>query len=359
MLVDHVADTNGVELHAFAKLYDFPEMVKTADYHKTFKPEGLPPSAYADERRRLFPCHTAASTWLSALYFTEKRGEYQPQEAARVEAKIDKAIDFWDIRPLVDRMLAQHAELHKNAEDSLPDEDFAYVWTDSTGKKHRHWRLKNALDVRKAAEALYNYRDRIPFRERNAIANRILEKAAQYGAYLSKYETFIEKQAGRGLCDPAKLRNAIEYRAKLANDTAVERELRKLADMVHRAPAHMLDPGTLTKLAGLLEDIDRKLGIQYNDTVRPPDEVVFEVTYKEAAEAADDMVPLTTGNVYSKRAFSNLRLADLREVFGADLAREVDDNGRVDIHKLAELASTFPRPDAELFERLLKETGAA
>src|SRR4051812_16296814 len=80
---DHVADKNGVELIRLAKQYEFPTFVKQANLDQTLNPGKLPASIYADPRpgREQFPCDTAASTWLSTLYFTEKRAEFHPKDA--------------------------------------------------------------------------------------------------------------------------------------------------------------------------------------------------------------------------------------------------------------------------------------
>ena len=66
---------------------------------------------------------------------------------------------------------------------------------------------------------------------------------------------------------------------------------------------------------------------------------------------------LQTGNVYEKEQLSKLAREDVANLFGNDFANEVCTGFDVDPEKLAEVAHTLPRPDAELLEHLLSEVG--
>src|ERR1019366_2147281 len=111
---DQVHDTAAVDLHRFNKLYAFPDFVKQANLDDTLRPGNQPASVYADPRPSvmLFPCHSPESTWLSALYFTEKRSEYHPKHAERVQQRIDHFVNYWGIKSAVDAIYTRHTELY-------------------------------------------------------------------------------------------------------------------------------------------------------------------------------------------------------------------------------------------------------
>ena len=96
---------------------------------------------------------------------------------------------------------------------------------------------------------------------------------------------------------------------------------------------------------------------KYTDTIQRPEDVIFKVTYTKAASDRDALCTLQTGNIYEKDQLSKLAKADVEEIFGNDFASEVSRGLEVDPEKMAAIAETLPRPDAELLEQLLAEAG--
>lgn len=357
--LDHVADANGAELCRFAKLYAFPEFVKSADLDQVFKPGELNVTVYADPVRREFPCHNAASTWLSALYFTEKRAELHPKEQARIQERLDRYVRYWRIEAPVNSMLTKHASYVKDAESQLPDSAYGLVWVDQqSGRKMRHLRMLNAREVKAAADYLFQYRDRFSFKDRHAIATKVLEKAARFGAAVGERLEFLEKQAGRGVCNPDEVIQMLQDRARLANLPALKSQLLKLAALVRNDTRASLQPDNLVKLAETVDVVDRGLGLvgKYSDGVPRPEDVIFSATFSKTSAEVTAHVALTSGKVYKKADFSKVQLGDVRSLFGNAFADEVQGGlDRVDPEKLAELAATLPRGDAELFDSLMAE----
>lgn len=357
--LDHVADSNGVELHRLFQLYDIPGFVKKASRSESFPAKPLAHSVYADEMDRQFPCHNAASTYLSALFFQEKRAELHPTPAARIEQRLDKNVEYWGIKGAVDEMRARHNEMTKNSDDQLHDDDFAFVWKDDVGK-HRSLRIKNAMETKVAAEWLFTYRDRLPFSDRNVIATKILEKAARYGAGLGDHEDFIHKQAGWGICKPEEVVTMLINRAKLAKQANHREGILKLAETVRTSPSTVLRPDQLIKLATTVDIVDRALNLvgRYTDTIPRPEDVIFKLSYKEAQATVNDLCALTSGTTYSKNDLAHIKLGDVQGLFGAEFANDVSTGlNKVDPEKMAEMVATMPRDDAELFDKLAKEAG--
>lgn len=358
---DHVADQNGVELVRLAKLYEFPDFVKKADFDKAMKPRDVATTVYADPVRKQFPCHNAASTWLSNLYYREKRAEFHPKDQARIEQRLNHYVDYWRIRGDVDKMLAKHAEYYNAIEASLPDSSYAWVWTDEqSGHKERRLPLRNATEVKMAADWLQQYRDQVPFQTRHTMAVKVLAKAARFGAAIGSNIEFLEKQAGRGVCDPDVVISMIKDRAKLTDSLSLKQEVLKLAHTVQDSPRRALQPDMLVKLAEVIDTLDRKIGIvgKYTASIPRPEDVIFSATFSKAAADLVEHCATTSGQVYKKADFKKLALDDVRSLFGDAFADEVRSGlDGVDSEKMAELVATLPVPDAELFGRLMEDNG--
>lgn len=357
-VLDPVADTNKSELVKLAQRYDFPDFVKNANLDLTMNPGNVAVTAYADPTAKKFPCHTAAATWLSACYYHEKSAEYHPKIRARIEERFQSFSDWYGIRPAYDNLVKRATDLHQA--NTLPDSSYAYVWQSKDGIKERYYPMTNALQVKVAAEWLFDNKDRIPYADRNVIGKKILEKAARYGAALGQdLNQFIEKQAGQGMSDPADLQNMLHIRKQLAKTQEQREGISKLAEAISNTPRVAMQPNELIKLAATVDLFDYTIGIKgkYTDIIQRPEDVIFKTTYTKAASDSARLCTLQTGNVYSKDQLAKLAKEDVASLFGDDFANEVCTGFDIDPEKIAEVAHTLPRHDAELLEQLLAEVG--
>lgn len=358
VVLDPAADKTRTELTKLASRYDFPQFVRAADLDSTMNPGEIAVTAYADPVHKKYACHSAAATWLSAMYFHEKSAEYHPKHRERICERLERFADYFGIRPAYEEVVKQANTLRD--QDHLPDSSYAYVWQANDGHKERYYPLTSALEVKVAAEWLRDNRDRIPFADRNVISNRILEKAARYGAGLGDELTdFVEKQAGRGIPDPPELYTMLERRAMLAKKAEHREAITKLAESVRNTPRVALQPNELIKLAATVDLVDYALGLKgkYTEILPRPEDVIFKVTFTKAASDHGKLCTLQTGSIYDKAQLAKLAREDVASVFGDDFANEVCTGFDVDPEKIAELAHTLPRPDAELLEHLLAEAG--
>ncbi len=359
---DHTFDVNRSQLVPLYQQYEFPVFVKKANLDEAMAPRARAERNYfADPVRHQFPCDTAVSTWLSALYYQEKHAEFHPKDRVKIEANLEKYADYWRIRPNLDYIRRRWQELHKTAEDQLPDTAYALVWVDNeTGRKDRHLRMTSAAEVKAAAEYVEKYRDHFPFEVRHTMARKILEKAAQFGASVGGQREFLEKQAGMGVCDPAEVVQMIENRARAVREPMLQETFRKMARTVRDMPRKALHPDSLVKLASTLDTLDRNLNLthRYAEGMPRPEDVLFKATFSKVASELHQHVAFTTGRVYEKQSFAKLALADVQSLFGDDFADRVRTPlGEVDPEKMAEEASTLPRPDAEMLDALLGDQG--
>jgi len=355
-VIDAASDTNREELARMVKLYEFPDFVKSANLDFTMNPADIAINTYADPVRQKFACHTAAATWLSALYFHEKKAEYHPKDRKRVEDRIESYVNYWRIKPAYDVLVKRSSEL---VSQELPDSSYAYVWVDDKGNRERYLPLNSTMNIKAASEWLQKYQDRLPFSDRNTIAKKILEKAAGTGTDLGELLDYTEKQAGLGIPDPAEVISMIHQRAQLATKATHKEEILKLASAVESQSKVALQPTELVKLAETIDIIDQALNLKgkYTDSIRRPEDVIFKVTFTKAASEQAELCTLQTGNVYNKDQLSKLAKEDVESLFGTDFANEVCVGLDVDPVKMAEVAHTLPTPDAELLEHLLAEAG--
>lgn len=374
----HDAATGGRELHRLTRLYDLPAFVKQSDTNvDLFLPPGQVSGLCADPQNNQFPCHTKAATYWSHLFFLEKQAEFHPKDRVKIAERLAQFADQYpSIKPALESIRKRHAELYKDAEAQLPDSSFAYVWIDdASGDKTRQLPIRSTEEVKAAAEYLEKYRDAFPFTDRQKIAARILEKAAAYGAGIGEQMPFLERQVGRGVCEPDEVVREIEKRAELIPaklgvtydheqkpQGGLRNQFLKMAEAVKEAPRIALQPQMLLKLAETLDNLDRDLDLRgrYGRGLTRPEDVIFKETFAKLASDVHQHVATTTGTMYEKKAFGKLPLADLEALFGTEFSSRVDNGlGDVDVEKMAEEVGTLPRPDAQLLDTLLSDNGIA
>ncbi len=364
-VLDPADDLNHQQLHRYVQLGLVPDWVRSAsDAFPEKSAAVLPLNVLADTTNKRYRCDTKAATFLSALYFHDHKSQIMPKQAVFIQNRLEKAVDQWGIRNAYDDMRTKLAALHHRDAVTLPDDAFAIVRTPSVGEKERLYPLRNAKEVRAAAQWLADNRDSagLAFRDRHVIACKIVEKAAAFGADLGGNEEFIERQAGRGFCDVEAAAAMIRTHVKAASHAApadVE-GMYKLADTIEATPTLALDHEKLAELAVTVDLFDRvnNLVRGYGDYLKRPEDVLFGTLYHEVKQARH-VCQLTTGTVYEPDQLSKLAVDDLRALFGDDFVESCTSGAMLDAEKLAEVAATLPYPDAVTFDRLMSDSGYA
>ena len=137
--LDQAHDVSGRETHRLTTLYPQPDFVKNAAHEKLSGAADLPRHLYADQRHKLYPCHTAPATWMSALFFADKQAQFDAKEAAAIQSRIHQAAEYFGIRGAVAELEEKVAASATQDINSLPDSEFAIVWVSDVGGKERHW----------------------------------------------------------------------------------------------------------------------------------------------------------------------------------------------------------------------------
>ncbi len=358
-VLDQSHDRLGVELYRLASIYEPPGFVKQAS-ESTLRGEGeMPAQCYADQQGRLFPVHTPAATWTSSAYFLEKCAGLPRAYADGVGRRLLGMAQFWGILPQVEKLASEIALSQRKSDETLPDDAFALVEVLDDGSKERMLPLRNGEEVKAAAAWLVTYRDAFPFEDRQTVATRVLQKAAEHDANLAEYSDTLDRMAGFGGCAVKQARAAVVERAGLLarKDPEAAARLREVADAIGSP-----DRERYTKLAAVLDDVDRRTGLSrlYNEGLTRPEDVLFALTEKVASEVRYDNVETTTGSVYAKTDLRRLTDLDkVAEYMGSKFAEAVASPSGlyVDSEKLAAILATAPRDDAAIFDRLMSESG--
>jgi len=358
--LDHVHDVSGRETHRLTALHPAPEFVKSAAVERLNGDDTLPRHLYADQHNKLYPCHTAPATWMSALFFADKQAQFEEKRAERIRARIQQAAEYFGIAGLIGGL-----EKSASAEDAVSDDDFGVVWVDTNGRKERHWPLRNANEVKFAAAHFKRYRDEFVFEDRNRIATKILEKAAQFNADTSEAEGALELAAGYGMCAAKVASQMLKDRVRLTQRQYgdLASELSKLAEAVDQNPERARDMETRLKLASAVDNFDRSTHLYrlYDAGGLPrPEEVLFAVTEKVARDFLNENVETTTGNVYALDDLEKLAVEDVRAYLGDEFADAVSAGGvYMDRDKLAAIVPTLDRGMATTLDQLMSEKQAS
>jgi hypothetical protein len=364
-ILDQSQDVSGRETHRLLSLYPAPDFVKSAEQTRLHGDEKTARHLYAEPHKKLYPCHTSPATWMSALWFAEKRAEFNSAEATEIENRIKAAAQYFGIAGLVEQLMAKVAADSANELTKLADDDFAIVWRDENGAAERHWPMRNASEVKFAAAHFKRYRDEFVFADRHKIANKILDKALAYGADISEADGTLETAAGRGLCATKVAAELLRSRAQLTKRTheQLSKELEKLAGLVEANPAETQNEECRLKLASVVDQFDRetKLCRLYDEKGLPrAEEVLFAITEKVAKDFMSQNVETTTGNVYDLTDLEKLAVEEIREWMGDEFADAVSAGGVfTDRDKLAAIVPTLDRGMAATFDRLVREKSAA
>lgn len=363
-LLDHTQDVSGRETHRLTALYPLPEFVKAASHERVNGDASLQRHMYADPVHKLYPCHTGPATYMSALFFADKKASFNDVQRGAIEDRLLAAANYFGIAGLVDQLWSKMSADASGDLSSLPDSDFAIVWADEAGNKDRHWPLRNATEVKFAAAHFAKHRDEFTFEDRHTIATKILEKAAEYVADVSEANDALHLAAGQGACAAKVASHMLRNRASLVYGYSPENAagMLKLAEVVDNNPEAARTQETRLKLAAAVDEFDRanNLCSLYGDGgLDRPEEVLFAITEKVASDFMKAHVETTTGNVYNLDDLEKVAVDDYRAWLGDDFADAVSAGGvYLDRDKLAAIVPTLDRGMAGTLDRLLTEKGA-
>lgn len=357
-VLDPTTDTQLIELTKLSQLYEFPDFLKQADIEETMSPSDIPLNSYALPQASMYPCHTKAGTALSIIYYFDKRGEFQAKTQLMIEDRLAKAAEYFGLSDFIEAVEKKADEANKPT--TLPDSAYVYVEV-VDGVKVGYEAMVDAVTTKRAADWLLSQQDVIPYAVRKGMAERILFKVAEFNVGLKEQALeSLEKNAGRGYPDTAKLASCLQRRAKLAQDEESRSHLRQVAESilsVSKEASASLDWGFLVNA---LEAFDERhnLRTKYAHLVERPVDVIFEVNSVKLARDCGQQVQLSNGTMYSEDSFTKLSKDALAGVFGEDFASAACNDGhQVDPGFFKTASAYLTQQQSLLLETLLKQAG--
>ena len=351
MLVDQSMDISGAIQWELLKLYPSPPFVKTANQQALIgNTEILPDIAFAGPCRT-FPVHTKAATWLSAAFAAYNTDKVATGELDPIKTNLRKAAGYWHLEDEVEQLFATP----KIAASAAVVHAMEYT---QDGVLKRAFPMRNAHEVRAAANVLRQFHTKLAFDIRQQAAARILEQAVVY-CVDGLDNDYLAKQAGYGHSTADWISEQWHKRAVFIRSTqpAIANQLELLAQSVKTNGSDARDMDVRLKMASVMDNIDEthKLQDLYGMELQSPEETMFHVTYKAASELTPDLVPLATGDTFTKTALAKVTSDVLLDWFGQDMLDEVADPlfDNVDLEKFASVVRTLPHNEATTFKQMM------
>ncbi len=338
-------------LHQLAQRYNAPDYVKIAQVEDVY--DQLPSTAFADPARRHYPCHTKDAIWKSAaLLFTQPATERTPSCVSRLR----QAARIFDVTADIDELEARITKQAATA-DELSDEDFAIV-AEIDGTVRRHYPLRNRHEVKAAAAYVCQYRDELPWKLKQQMADRILTKAAEFGADIRDLTDTLHKLAGYGFCSSAEAVDLIHQRARAIGARTEKRaklrnELQDVAERVEKTNFDLLPRETRHTLAEAMTTIDRNFGFNdaYDQHYKRAEDVLFGHTAEKLAADTESIIcNIRTGNVYDRNDIERCSVSSVTPILG-DLCKSMTKDGvYLDSDATQACLTKSSRSEARLFD---------
>lgn len=358
--IDQSTDVTNQMRHVIQNLHEVPDFVKRASDNEQFgDPETLQIHLYADPSKRLFPCHTKAATWLSAAYFAHQQSQYSETRRAFVQDRIIKVAEFFGIKPGIQQLFKEAAAVNSYEDAVTPDSAYALTWRDAAGTVQRKYPMRNPSEVKVAAAWFDKNCTEFDFDTRHTIATKLFAKMAEFS--VNDTDTAkIERAAGFGYCEKQAMQEAWEKRALLTKKQYPDysAQAAALAAAVASNDIDLRDFGLRTKMASSMDTFDQQTHLRrfYGETIDWPENTLFAITEKVAAEFLDSHVATATGAVYKRADLRQLSSGDLEDWIGSEFMQKC--GGLIMDHK--KLAAALPelkKEDAALFDKLAASRG--
>jgi len=338
---DQTTDFSFRELNAFMKKASFtPDYVKEASVDCKSDVEHLPKEAFADEGNRVFPKNTKSRTYLSSVYFLNKKAalkeKYNDYYVNSVEKKLKEAAQIFDIEEDINKYAS--ALLEKESQDYSVKAIFE---KEIDGNVISLFNFKTAADIKVAADQFAKDYKKIPFDWRFEISNNFVKAAKEME--IDELPDIICKYAGLFYANPSHVKTELNRRA-LRNPNVEHKEVyNKLASLVDEYDS----VEDFMKTAFICHDMEEMQGIYLNyktaSLFGDPIDQIFNLPVEKLAETLD---VIKLGNHYFKvKDLQEVKPEIYKQAFGADINVK-------DAEELREVLPTMPLDDVNLFREL-------
>ena len=329
------------------KRYPLPDFVKKASLQELEHDE-LPANLYADDRLRLYPCHTPAATVIAAAQFCEDKNQYSKERQAYIVQGLLKHASEQGIYYTVKGIL----------EYRPPEEPIEYAW-EHDGRKL--FPMRNEKEASAVVDYLTQHWRKIASDVREAIARNALHILAKHRYNIGPKRTTLEKLAFAGLVDKERLLQHVKTasasipvrKPSFEGDSYKDENWYMLLPQLQKELEHtpVYDQERLRLLCKAASQILGEIG-----AVKQPIELETILTPSEVNAVADTYIELPNGKMYKRADFRNLTASDLAEWFGPRFQAAIRD-GVVNYDWLLKEAMFLTPQEAERVSELLAEKG--
>jgi hypothetical protein len=339
--MDQSSDFSGAEIRSFLKHASVPDYVLDAPVDDFDIRDALPKEAFADQGRKAFPINTAARTFVSNAYFTQKRAGlqklYGTDYVKGVEDNIKQAAEILGIEKDIESYNTGFNE------KQAADYSVKHVTSmDVEGQELELFPYKTAEDLSLAATQFATNTQSFPIEERYKIAEAFIKAAREIG--LDELPDLIGKYAGMFYSTPQIIRQELKFRSgRLKTAESKDLYLGKLAKMA----AELEDNDDVRAIASVCWYTEKNEGLWDNpktaSLLGDPVDKFFQLDMSKVASELD--VVEAGGRMY--------RMEDLQKV-SADLYKQAFgiDVDPTDKEKIADIFPTMPHSDITLFREL-------
>ena len=285
-MIDVATDRSQVQFQKISRCFDLPDFVKTAigslpsDYTSY--------EAYADPVNRLYRCDSKAGTWLSMAYFSKCADLYKNSTLRRaVKLKIKKFADLWGIDWPDEKMFSKAAS-----------ESFEVKIIDDDGEVLQKIGIRDQKDADEFTSVFFDNRPKYTYLMCRKVARQLLgmpKKIARLGDSVDR----LQRMAGFGMTLLDDCIEKLQKRAVLAAHTPYGSRYGEIAKCAAQEP---ITPKSLHKWARIVDLTDRGANIHklYGDYVQPPEDFLFRLNEKAAAQLKTSLFSLTNDHIYPK-----------------------------------------------------------
>ncbi len=299
---------------------------------------------------------------MSAAYLELNQSLLLVKTAQALQSRIDAFAQRHDVAGDVAAIRESIVEFRKQAAVES-DDDYALIYRTPEGQVERHYPLRNSLETKAAADYAVSHRSFFTYPERRQIAERVLQKTAEFGVALDAgVEDVLRRQAGYGVCRPKEAAEALRRRATAGKlPTEAAEHLSKIADCLEINQQLIKNSGAMGDVACVVDQLDRAFGLTARGTraIPYPEDFLFDLNVKEASQFTQNACGIATGSIYDSRQFARLSPVFVAETFGEKTAAEVTTGLRIDHAKMAKLAGAMTFHDASRLDRLMQQIDEA
>lgn len=339
-------------IQPYAKKYELPDFVKSAEVVTQDNLTKLPSQVFADPTRKL-PIFSKSATWLSHLKFLADPDSINKNTKAQevIAMRLQKAANYWGIGSECEDLAANFVKEEEAKKIPPNDNNYALVIPD---KGVRKWPIAGEENVKRACEEIISSVNRLPLSVRKTAAYRILHRANQLAVNLEK-RAMLEQMAGLGVAPRKAVCIHLVYRGDATRNQDLREKCAAMAMQYAQGPEY-LHRDEAEKIASFMDIVDRMSGMfsQYNRGLPTPEQICHAVPFSEMQKAAEESVRLQNGQVIPLSSLARVPLKKLAAM-GDDFVEAMADDGgsQIDLYKAAEILPTLPRDDADLLTKLI------